>query len=195
MQCAVGVNAVRFKCEVEKQPFVWLSGSFVVQSLAPFVAGPGATIATDGPLTLGPLHELSPDDLIASGFPFCRTPITLVGEIDLVAPLCDLSLLDVQADCVRVFVDDLDIGWCWGPQWKVQISPPLCAGRHQIRLDLIPSTFNFYGPHHHIDGDPPVVSPAQFQYNRNFADRPDAPSSTRVDQWHFKRFGFGGRIG
>jgi len=194
VRCAPGANTVHFKCEVEQQPFAWLTGLFLIQSLTQFMPGPGATVATKGPLTLRPPAGFRPDDLIASGFPFCRNPITVVGEIDLPATLSDLSLLDVHADCVRVFVDDLEIGWCWGPNWRVQPPKPLCAGRHHIRLDLVPSTFNFYGPHHHIDGDPHVVSPAQYQYIRNFADRVDAPTCTRSEWWHFKCFGFSGRI-
>ena len=65
------------------------------------------------------------------------------------------------------------------------------AGRHMIEVRLISSTFNFFGPHHHVDGDPHVVSPAQYAYKKNFADRTDAPMDTHTTRWHFKPFGIG----
>jgi len=86
-------------------------------------------------------------------------------------------------------------GWCWGPDWTVRMPAPLPAGRHKIVIHLTPSTFNRYGPHHHVDGDRPIVSPAQYQYVKNFADRPDAPANTRMSAWHFKPFGIGNALG
>jgi hypothetical protein len=79
-----------------------------------------------------------------------------------------------------------------GSDWSFVPPEPLAAGRHQVAVRLIPSNFNRYGPHHHIDGDPSVVSPAQYEYARNFADRPDAPAVTRTRAWHLKPFGIGG---
>jgi hypothetical protein len=38
------------------------------------------------------------------------------------------------------------------------------------------------------------MSPAQFQYAKNFADLPDAPANTRVNAWHFKPFGIGDAV-
>jgi hypothetical protein len=68
--------------------------------------------------------------------------------------------------------------------------PPEVVGKAcDLLLKLVPSTFNLHGPHHHIDGDRHVVSPGQFEYVRNFADRPDAPECTRVPEWHFRPFG------
>jgi hypothetical protein len=82
---------------------------------------------------------------------------------------------------------DLVPGGCpFGSAWELALPDRLSAGTHAIELDLVPSTLNFFGPHHHVDGDPHVVSPAQYAGSKNFADRPYAPACTGVDAWHVK---------
>jgi hypothetical protein len=103
-------------------------------------------------------------------------------------------LINVSADCARVSVDSVDRGFCWGPDWTVSFPAKLAGGTHEISVELIPSSFNFYGPHHHIDGDIIAVSPSQFEYKKNFVDRADAPAGTRVPGWHFKPFGIAGSV-
>ena len=62
-------------------------------------------------------------------------------------------------------------------------------GIHRTVIRLIPSTFNTYGPHHHIDGDRHLTSPMQYSGEKGFADAQDAPSFTLTDKWHFVKFG------
>lgn len=121
--------------------------------------------------------------LDADDYPFRSEPHTVRGHFESL-PACRLQLTGVFADCARVEVDGVDLGWCWGPDWSVACA--LGAGRHRIEVSLVPSTFNRYGPHRHCAGDPHVVSPAQFAYKKNFADHPDAPEDTRVEGWNFK---------
>ena len=54
--------------------------------------------------------------------------------------------------------------------------------------DLVPNTFNAFGPHHYYGGDWPVVSPDQIKGVRNFADPTDAPPNTHTKTWHFCPF-------
>ena len=134
------------------------------------------------------------ENLLAAGFPFCREAVTVRGEIELPPGAVCLRFMEMHADCARVFIDGVDCGWCWGADWSVELSGGISAGRQTLEVRLVPSTFNHFGPHHHVDGDPPVVSPVQFQYVKNFADRPDALVNTRVGAWHFKPFGIGARL-
>jgi hypothetical protein len=94
----------------------------------------------------------------------------------------------MQGDAMRVWIDDQPAGWAWGPDWRLTLPRPLNAGPHRLRVELIPSTYNHFGPHHYYNGDWHVVSPGQVVGDRNFADAPGAPERTHVPAWHFKPF-------
>ena len=64
-------------------------------------------------------------------------------------------------------------GTAGGPEWRLEGIAP---GLHAVRIRLIPSTFNTFGPHHHRDGDRHLTSPMQYSGEKGFADTPDAPS-------------------
>lgn len=194
-RCIQGVNDIQFECDCDVTPFVAVRGNFAVRSGTPYVSGPGQTIASNGPFTVEALGTVDPVDLIASGYPFCSVPLLLHGTLELPFRATAIHFIDIRADCARLFVDNVEAGWCWGPHWTIQLPAALAAGSHNIRVHLIPSTFNHYGPHHHVGGDRPIVSPDQYRYVRNFADDPNAPDNTRVGAWHFKRFGIGNSIG
>ncbi len=83
-------------------------------------------------------------------------------------------------------VDGQPAGWAWGPDWQLTLPQPHAAGPHRLRLELVPSPFNIFGPHHYYNGDWHVVSPGQIIGEKNFADLPDAPANTHVPAWHFK---------
>jgi len=61
------------------------------------------------------------------------------------------------------------------------------AGLQALRLEVVPSTYNYFGPHHYFAGDRHVVSPDQFAGKRNFAD-PAMRRQYLVRQWHFRPF-------
>jgi hypothetical protein len=190
-----GCNEVRFKCaQVAPTPFVSVRGAFFVFSRTPFLAGPNDTMKTDGPFFIQRNGDIRISDLIGSGFPFYAEPIVLRGTFENTSTSQKLNLADVAGDCAHISIDGGEGQWCWGPDWTVAFSAPLAAGQHIIEVRLIPSTFNRYGPHHHIDGDPHIVSPMQYEYIRNFADRTDAPASTRTKAWHFKPLRIGSQI-
>lgn len=182
-------NQLRFRAKhpVER-PFAWLQGRFRVMSGSPFTAGPNQTVKTDGPFTLHPAGEAIQYDLIADGFPFLRESVLLAGNVTLVAAASAIQFGDMEADAVRLWVDGLDQGWSWRNNGEVRFDLKLAAGNHRLRLELVPNTYNAFGPHHYYGGDWPVVSPDQFQGVRNFADPADAPASTHVKAWHFRRF-------
>jgi len=80
----------------------------------------------------------------------------------------------------------VDLGWIWEPDWQIAVK--LKPGPQALRLEMVPSTYNYFGPHHYFAGDRHVVSPDQFAGKRNFADPGDAPANTLVRQWHFRPF-------
>ncbi len=102
------------------------------------------------------------------------------------APAATLRLASMLGDAARATLDGQPAGWTWGPDWQLTLPQPLAAGSHRLRLELVPSTFNIFGPHHYYNGDWHVVSPGQIIGEKNFADLPDAPNNTHVPEWHFK---------
>jgi len=194
-RCAPGWNEIRFICQENRvPPFLALRGSFAVCSKSLFAIRPDGLMTTEGGFALDKFKPGGAGDLIASCFPFCREPVVVRVEINLPTPARALRFVEIQADGARVLLDGTDCGWCWGAAGSLKLPKEISTGRHVIEVQLIPSTFNFFGPHHHVDGDRHIVSPAQFHYTKNFADRPDAPADTRVSAWHFKPFGIGATI-
>jgi hypothetical protein len=184
------VNTLRFrlvKSSVQR-PFVWLRGRFRVMSRTPFVAGPNRTIKTDGGFVLHPACETIQPDLVADGFPFLREPVMFTGTITLPNTVAACKLDGVEADAIRLRAGELDFGWTWRTNGEVRFDVKLAAGTHRLRLELVPNTFNAFGPHHYYLGDWHVVSPDQIKGVRNFADPLNAPACTHVKAWHFRRF-------
>jgi hypothetical protein len=186
-----GRNTVRFRMAPDvSMPFVWLRGTFEVHSKTPFTPGPNGTVRTDGPFVLrrGSGATSGTIAFVETGSPFARTLPRLEARIALSGGTRTLELDRIEADAARVRIDDRDCGLTYGPAWRVDLPPDVAAapGEHVLALELIPSTYNFFGPHHHVDGDCHIVSPGQYAGRKNFADRADAPQVTRVAAWHFK---------
>ena len=179
------VNTLRFRCvEDVNLPFVWLHGEFRVTSRAPFTNGSNGTVATLGPFVLTPTDGAVDGDLVQAGFPFRRSPVLAETIFKTTRLANSFQLCGVKADAARVTLNGVDWGWVWGPRWE--IAAPIKAGTHTLRLGLIPSTFNYFGPHHYFAGDRHVISPDQFTGKKNFADPADAPANTLVKAWHFR---------
>jgi hypothetical protein len=183
-----GEHTLRFNTtrEVPGTPFAWLKGPFTLRSQTPFAPGPNHTIRTDGPF-IADASSIDPNaELTAAGLPFAHTPIAAETAFNLTAPADSLALPGTLADALEIQLDDQPPAWIWGPDWSVRLPTPLASGSHHLRVRLVPSTFNHFGPHHYYNGDWPVISPGQVLGEKNFADAPDAPAHTHVPQWHFK---------
>ena len=135
-----------------------------------------------------PQRETIQRNLIADGFPFLRESLVLTGTITLDHAASALLLNGVEADAFRLQVGESDLGWTWRKNGGVRFEVNLPTGTHRLRLELVPNTFNSFGPHHYYGGDWHVVSPDQIKGVRNFADPPDAPAHTHVSAWHFRPF-------
>ena len=172
--------------EFPAKPFLWLKGGFTVQSRTAYTLGRNGTVRTPGPFVAGTAAVVADSELAAGGFPFLNQPLVAESAFTLTAPAAQLRLTGVQGDAVRASIDGQPAGWAWGPDWQLTLPSPLAAGPHQLRLELVPSTFNIFGPHHYYNGDWHVVSPGQIIGEKNFGDAPDAPNNTHVAAWHFK---------
>ncbi len=183
-----GAHTLRFRTvrEFPAKPYLWLKGAFTLRSLAPYAPGPSHTLRTDGPFVAGVAPVSGDAELVAAGFPFLHRPLVAAGTFTLAAPAAALRLVGVLGDAARVSIDGGPASWAWGPDWALTLAAPPAAGPHRLRLELVPSTFNYFGPHHYFHGDWHVVSPGQIVGEKNFADLPDAPDHTHVAAWHFK---------
>jgi hypothetical protein len=168
------------------RPYVWLEGGFLLRSQTGWVEGPNGTIRTHGPFVATAGRLAGKTELVAEGYPFGHQSI--VAETTWVAsePVATLRFTGGQGDALRLRVNDEDAGWTWGPDWRVVLPQPLSRGPHRLQVELIPSTYNRYGPHHYYNGDWRISGPGQAIGFRNAADAPDASEFTHVAQWHFK---------
>lgn len=183
-----GENILHFRCpKITAAPFVALRGRFLVQSESLYSSGPNSTVCTKGPFRLTAAHKTDPhQDFVHSGYPFLRMPVRLETEIVLPTPATRLTFQDVRADAIQLSLNGTNLGWIWGPDWSLELITPIPTGPHRLRIQLVSSTYNFFGPHRHIDGDRKVVSPDQFNGKKNFADHPKSPDFTLGPLWHFK---------
>ena len=183
-------NALLYRpIKVVERPFAWLEGTFRVATHTQFTNGPCGTVKTEGPFSICTGGTLLATDLIADGFPFLREKLIAVTEVEFPRAVAAFHLDGATADAFRLGVDDLDLGWSWDANGAHHLSVALAAGTHRFRIELIPSSYNAFGPHHYYRGDWFVISPDQMNGVRNFADPPDAPESTHVTAWHFRRLG------
>ncbi|MBS0664140.1 MAG: hypothetical protein JSR48_12815 [Verrucomicrobia bacterium] len=185
---ADGSHGLRFRTEREfsARPYVWLKGGLTVHSRTPFTPGPNGTLRTAGPF-VGRVATLAADaELAAAGLPFLHRPLVAEANFELGSIARQLRFGGMMGDAIRAWVDGRPAGWAWGPDWTLSLPAPLAAGPHRLRVELVPSTFNYFGPHHYYNGDWHVVSPGQIVGEKNFADLPDAPSPTLIPAWHFK---------
>lgn len=171
---------------VPGKPFVWLKGAFTLHSRTPYVAGPNRTIRTAGPFVANADAPAAAAELIGGGFPFLHAPLAAEADFTLAESARSLVFAGTAGDALRLSINATAAGWAWGPDWSLALAAPLAAGTHRLRVELVPSTFNHFGPHHYYNGDWHVVSPGQVVGDKNFADLPDAPVPTHIAAWHFK---------
>lgn len=179
-----GANDLSFHSSKPGHPFAWLLGAFSVRGSEAWEDHDGHRVAP-GSFTLD--APVAPDarDIIGSGQPFSIAPVQATTLLEIPAEASALRFVDLKADALRVHIGD-EVKWAWGPDWEVDIPPASAGNIVSITLDLYPSTFNHFGPHHYFRGDAHVISPDQFIGVRNFADPPVAPACTLTPEWRFR---------
>ncbi|MFD2328048.1 hypothetical protein ACFSR7_02230 [Cohnella sp. GCM10020058] len=153
-------------------------------------------VKTRGPFQLSVVHEQDASDLIASGWPYYGGMIKLQKRLELdedTGPVI-LKLSGIAGDAARLDIDNATLGWIRGPEWEAELPDGFAVGIRELAVRIVPSTYNVFGPHRHIDGDRHLTSPNQYSGVRNFADNPGAPASTKSEDYHFVRWGFAGEV-
>lgn len=168
------------------KPFVWLKGPFTLKSHSAYAAGPTQTICTAGPFIATHDKISANGELVGAGVPFLQHSLGAHATLHLERATSRLRFTGLLGDALHLSADGRALGWAWGPDWEIVLKKPLPTGTHKLRAELVPSTFNHFGPHHYYNGDWHVVSPDQIVGRKNFADAPDAPDHTHVAAWHFK---------
>jgi hypothetical protein len=188
-----------------ERPFAWVRGDMLVRTDTGYRDAPEATeVLTDGPFTITDVPPVPAEtgptgkevDLVAAGYPFTREPITLHTEIQVTGHIRILALSPFHADAVHVRIAGVDHGWHWPAARGHGLAVPaeLTPGSYALRLALVPSSYNVYGPHHYVLGDAPAISPAQITGERNFIDEALPHLSTHEAAWHLKRFSAPSRV-
>lgn len=194
--CAANDKLFTAHLKAEENPFFQLIYSGYVRSESAYKEKDDRQLATKGPFVITSTGELQGQNLVAEGLPFCGSPVRATKQlaIDDDQPSLKLHLPGVKADVVQVFINDEELGWCWGPDLCIELPNGLRAGVHQLSLNVVSSTYNSYGPHRHYEGDRYLTSPNQYSGAKNFADRPDAPAMTLGDLWHFVKWQVAGDL-
>lgn len=180
----------------EPNAVVFLQGEFAVRSESTYLDKDDRQLATKGPFVVTEQQHLKGLDLVAEGLPFCGSAVRATKELSLdeAQPNSLLHLTGVRADAVHVFIDNEELGWCFEPDMRISLPSGLSEGVHQLVLNIVPSTYNSYGPHRYYEGDRHLTSPNQYSGVKNFADRPDAPEATLGDSWHFVKWQVAGDV-
>ncbi|MHB9025061.1 MAG: hypothetical protein ACYC7E_12965 [Armatimonadota bacterium] len=172
----------------------WLTGDFYDQSTTPWESGPRRTLRANGPFRLSSpaTDRLDGTSLTESGFPFFTGKITYTGQVkaEQHGHAIALRLEDVSAAAAHVVWDGEDLGWIWGPRWEVPLARHISAGAHTLTVELFTTAFNLFGPHHHVLGDPPLVTTSHYTGQRDFAQPPEEPVLI-VPATHVQQTGLG----
>ena len=111
------------------------------------------------------LQEVQLGDLCEKGYPFYAGSIDLVKVIEL-APRegkrIFLEFEDLRAALAIVHVNGLEAGIIAFRPYRIDITDLLKRGANEIRIKLVGTLRNIFGPLHHIDGDPICINPDTF---------------------------------
>ena len=178
----IGSNT--FELEGIDKAFACLSGKFAVKNRYPYFEQDERQYVTENGFYICEPTQPS-NDLIVSGYPFSTEPI-----------ICEKRIRGgingmLRFDCRRfaaahVFVDGHDLGWVYEGSEEIVLdrSYDECT----LCCKVFQSAYNLYGPHHHIEGDRPLVSPAQFEGVKNFADTPLLQEKTSDKKFRLVRW-------
>lgn len=179
----------------EQKPFLFLQGDFLVKNKKGYEHKDCKHLYTEGEFILSAGWQgVCVQELVQSGFPFRIQPVTLRKKISIPDGAVCLKLSDFEAAAARIWIDGEDPIWFFSEAEPVWLPKKSKNRECLIWVELYPSTYNVYGPHHHRDGDRYLISPAQYSGRKNFADFQDSPEQTLVKGYHFVKFGLGNKL-
>lgn len=179
----------------EPNPFLFLQGDFLVLAQDKFIENKKGQLETNGDFLITfDTGRLSADSLISTGRPFSNTPVTLAKTLYIPKDTQSIRLSEVHACAIRITFENQQPTWIFDVIGAIPVPPACCDMECLVEIELYPSTYNALGPHHHIDGDRHLTSPAQYSGKKNFADFPDSPENTLVNKFHFVKLGIGNNV-
>lgn len=188
-------NKLTYDIELEA---IYLLGDFGVYSKAPFTAGAGGSLHTDGPFELRSLPKrLHGGCLTTQGFPFFAGAITLYKAVTP-PDGCTEVMLDLghpHAGLVQATVNgQAEHTFLW-PPYQYRTALP---GTAEVEVTLYASNRNMLGPHHHTKGEPLSVGPSSWSGKFSWVERESeavviTPAMRKqnywLDGWSFVPFG------
>ena len=180
------LNCLSYETDVEA---VYLLGNFAVHSTSEWRSGPKHTCLTAGPFVLGaPVQQVPVCDLTTAGLPFMHGAAVLETEVTLRGGHWVLRAAGGRWQWIRVWVNGEDAGvmllGCALPL------PQLRPGRNALRLEVMASNRNLYGPHHcKRDPEPFGVGPDTFSM---YGSWNGGESPRYAPDYAFVRFGVDG---
>lgn len=178
----IGINNIEL-CETEKA-FVYLLGNFGVKNKNPFYEFDARQLCTRNGFYITQKGTID-NDFIFSGYPFSEKPIVCEKQLEgNIEGYLKINCKYIAA--ARVFINGKELGWVYGGNECVRID-----GKYEkalITCEAYQSAFNIYGPHHHIEGDRPLISPMQFSGEKNFADTASLPQYTLEENMKFLKW-------
>ena len=178
----IGMNSIElFGTE---KAFVYVIGDFAVKNKNPFYEFDSRQLCTRNGFYITKKGTMD-NDFILSGYPFSKKPVIcekqLEGSID---GYLKINCKHIAA--ARVFINGKELGWVYGGNEYVRIDNRY--KKVSIKCEVYQSAFNIYGPHHHIEGDRPLISPMQFCGKKNFADAVWLPQYTLEEDMKFLKW-------
>lgn len=169
--------------------FSYLTGGFAVKNYYPYYESDKRQYITENGFYIAE-PERPGNDFIISGYPFAQEPVLcekyLEGDIRGI-----LRFNCEHFAAAHIYLDDEDMGWVYSGCEEVPLNGARSACR--VHCEVYQTAYNLYGSHHHLEGDRPLVSPAQFEGVKNFADTPFLPECTmdnkiRLVKWRVPEY-------
>ncbi len=180
----------------EQDPFVFLQGNFLVRSCTGFTEkADGRQLYTEGGFFLTTNHEgTRTDAMVETGYPFRNQPLHFEKEVAIPENATKFRLAHFDGAAVKLQIGDALPVWLFDSVEAILLPSGSAGKTALIRAELYPSTYNMYGPHHHMDGDRHLVSSDQYSGRKNFADDQNAPDNTLVRGFHFVKLGLNSSV-
>ncbi len=160
-----------------EKAFAFAVGKFAVKNIFPFYEFDDRQITAKSGFYIARPEKMS-RDFIISGYPFSDKPIICEKEIS--GRLCGYLRISCRyIAAAKVYVNGIFAGWVY--KGKECISLGEKFERIKLTCLVYQSAYNLYGPHYHLEGDRPLVSPAQYSGEKNFADSSYLPERTYDD--------------
>ncbi len=167
----------------KEEYYVYLRGHFGVYSSSGYI-DEGRLMYTDSEFYIQdePSKFICDDlygkkDFIKLGFPFMQDKIILNSKFYVGTDKC-LKIMDdnsFAADIAEVIVDGVrSDNYVYRNHLCIY---NISEGLHDVCIEMVPSTYNMYGPHHYYRGDHYLISPAQYKGEKNFVDETSVSNS------------------